>query len=294
MTYSPDLIRSLAHKHGIEGEPTLLPNGGMVNEAWLIGDKHVLRIVRVKGSDEEAAREAAVVPLVVAAGMRAPRLVACDVDGNPRPYTIYERAPGELLGYVDRDPVEFESAYREIGRQIAVLGGVQVPESSSGQFLKAKRGGPLKSLQRAVGMGVIPHAQADEIVDWVERTRPLLGRCRRRVLLHQDIHPWNVFVDVPTRSLTAIIDWGDAAFGDPAFEFASMPLVAVPPMLEGYQEAGARLDKGFIPRILWNGLSLALWEIRELDPTLYDRRWWRLGVGGWPEMRDTMQRLFGL
>ena len=294
MTYSPDLIRSLAAKHGIEGEPTLLPNGGMVNEAWLIGDAHVLRIVRVKGCDEEAAREAAVVPLVVAAGMQAPRLVAYDVNGDPRPYTIYERAAGELLGYVDRDLMEFEPAYRDIGRQIAMLSSIQVPKSSSGQFLKAKRGGPLKSLQRTVGKGAISAAQADEIVDWVERTRPLLGKCRRRVLLHQDIHPWNVFVDVETRTLTAIIDWGDAAFGDPAFEFASMPLVAVPAMLEGYQNAGAVLDKGFIPRILWHGLSLALWEIRELDPKEYSRRWWRLSPGGWPEMRDTMARLFGL
>ena len=294
MTYAPTLIRALASKHGIEGEPMLLPNGGMVYEAWLIGEDHVLRIIRAKGCDEEVPREAAVVPLVVAAGMQAPRLVAFDVAGDPRPYTIYERAAGELLGYVECDPMEFEPAYREIGRQIAMLGRIQVPEQSSGQFLKAKRGGPLKSLARAVSKGVIAPSDADAIVDWVERTRPLLGRCRRRVLLHQDIHPWNLFVDRATHTLTAIIDWGDAAFGDPAFEFASMPLVAVPAMLEGYQEAGGRPDPGFVPRILWNGISLAMWEIRELDPAEYDRRWWRLAPGGWPEMRDTMQRLFGM
>ncbi|MCB8932137.1 MAG: aminoglycoside phosphotransferase family protein [Chthonomonadaceae bacterium] len=296
MPYSPDLIRTLARRHGIEGEPALLPSGGMVNEAWLVGDAHVLRIAVAEGCDDEAAREEAVMPLVLEAGICAPRLVGCDlkVEHAPRPYTIWERASGVLLGYCKDDPRSYQPAFTEIGRQIARLGRILPPPDVLPHLRRCKRGDPRQSLRRAVARDRIGSRDADEIGRWIEAVQPQLGRCRRRVLLHQDIHPWNVFVDPETRQLTALIDWGDAAIGDPAFEFASMPVFALPAMLEGYRAEGGAPDKGFVARALWNGLSLALWEIRELDPELYDPRWWRFGPDGWPKLREAMAELFGI
>ena len=58
-------------------------------------------------------------------------------------------------------------------------------------------------------------------------------------MIHMDIHPWNVFVDPERDELTAIIDWGDASWGDPALEFASMPMQAMPAMLEIPSRAAA-------------------------------------------------------
>lgn len=294
MATSKALIRTLARRHGLPGEPSLLPAGGMVNEAWLLGDSHVLRIAVAEGCDDEAAREVAVMPLVERAGLLAPKLVGADprAEHAPRPYTVWERAPGVLLGYVAESPHLYERAYREIGAQIARLGAIDPPPEVREHLRRSKRGDPAQSLRRAVRRGLIPPSHATEIQRWIDRMRPLLGRCRRRVLIHQDIHPWNVFVDPQTRGLSAIIDWGDTALGDPAFEFASMPVFALPAMLEGYEAEGGRMDKGFAARALWNGVSLALWEIRELDPVRFDPRWWRLGPEGWPSMRDAMAELF--
>src|SRR5512134_3593098 len=103
-----------------------MPNSGMVNEAWAIGDQYVLRIATSEESDGEAAREAVVVPLVRTAGVRSPRLIAADLscDLAPRPYTIYERAAGVLLGHLDDDPLLFTSLYRELGREFALLANV--------------------------------------------------------------------------------------------------------------------------------------------------------------------------
>ena len=60
----------------------------------------------------------------------------------------------------------------------------------------------------------------------------------------------------------AVIDWGSAARGDPAFDFAGVPLRAVPFMLEGYRRVSA-LD-GDAPveaRILWRHLHLSLYVL---------------------------------
>src|SRR5688572_29493172 len=76
--YPVELIRDIASRHGIEGDVRLLPDGGMVNEAWRIGEDAILRIVRPEMDQEcdtEAAREAAVVPLTRAAGVRTPKLL---------------------------------------------------------------------------------------------------------------------------------------------------------------------------------------------------------------------------
>lgn len=293
MPYPLELIRTLARRHGIAGEPRLLPSGGMVNEAWLLGEHHVLRIACAQGCDDEAAREVAVMPLVLEAGLLAPGLVGSDVEAAfaPRPYTVWERASGVLLGYCLEEPRSFEPAFYEIGRQIAFLGKIEVAPSVRPHLRRCKRGNPRQSLERAVAKNLVRPQHAREIQQWIDAVEPRLGRCRRRVLLHQDIHPWNVFVDPQTRGLTAIIDWGDSAIGDPAFEFASMPVFALPAMLEGYKDAGGRPDHGFVARALWNGVSLALWEIRELDPERFDPRWWRLGPEGWPSMRDAMAQV---
>ena len=52
--------------------------------------------------------------------------------------------------------------------------------------------------------------------------------------------------------LRAILDWGDAGWGDPALDFASMPLDAIEPAVAGYEAESARtLSPTFTARIAW-------------------------------------------
>ena len=60
-----------------------------------------------------------------------------------------------------------------------------------------------------------------------------------RRFLHDDASPANVMVD--RGSFAALIDWGDAGWGDPALEFRCLPTRAVPHALAGYREV-APLD----------------------------------------------------
>jgi aminoglycoside phosphotransferase (APT) family kinase protein len=92
--------------------------------------------------------------------------------------------------------------------------------------------------------------------------------------------------DAETGALTAVIDWGDATLGDPARDFAAMPLQCVPAMLESY---GA-VDIAFIARSLVVGLNVALWEVRAADIMTPERHWWRMPPGGWEETKSLIAR----
>lgn len=294
MHYSAELIKKIARHHGLKGGVKLLPNGGMVNEAWSIGNDLVLRITFKENCDDEAALEEVVVPIVVAAGIRTPKLVVCDLTKTlaPRPYTIYERAEGVLLGYVDGDPETFEPLYFDIGREIARLGRVEPGPAERKKIGGGREMNVRRALQKAVDCGAVPPAQEEAIGKFINRLERHIGQVGWQCLVHQDFHPWNIFVDVDYDRMTAVIDWGDAGWGDPAVEFSSMPLVAYPAMLEGFRAEGGYADRAFEMRSLLHGLGLALWEVQKLSTADFDRRWWRMPPGGWEEMKEKVAEIW--
>ena len=256
-----------------------------MNDAYRIGDA-VLRIVREDGDkecDDEAAREAAVVPLALQAGVKTPELIAADPTAQhaPRPYTLYRRAAGTLMGYSDRHPSTFQHAYRELGREILKIAGIPTPEGPVWHYRSGDLPNPRQSLETTLAAGAISEPDALEIGEWLDEVEPAMQEPEQPVLLHNDLHPWNLMVDPDTHQLTAILDWGDAGPGDPAREFCSMPVLAIESMIEGYVEAGGRWTDPMALRARMYGLELALWELRSLDRLQFKPTWWRFPEGGW-------------
>ncbi len=256
----------------------------MVNDAWSIGDDFVLRIVREesdKECDDEPQREAAVTELALKAGIRTPRLIASNTDCDlaPRPYTIYQKARGVPLGFIERDPAEFDDAYREVGRELYKLHQIAVPNELIPLLRKAERPDPNANVEKALAARKLSVDDASEMSAFIRELEGSLVEDANPVLIHHDVHPWNLIVDGD--ALSAIVDWGDASFGDPARDFAGMPMVAVPAMLQGYAEAGGTIDLHFKQRSVHVRMEAMLWELRELEAATYERAWWALPVGDW-------------
>lgn len=313
--YPVELIRDLAARHGLSGVIELMPDGGMVNEAWRVGSSAILRVVRPEMDpecDTEAAREAAVVRLVRSAGLPTPDLLAMGPAGEGhRPYTIYELVCGDLLGLVD-EPVEvFEDVYAEMGAALAVLHRIEAPSEVRACLRGQEGSNACEQAQKAVDAGKLSRRDADEINAWAAHLAPAMAGQTRAVLVHNDVHPWNLIVrrgaiSPPPQSpsprtqprgegdvgLAAILDWGDASLGDPAVDFSGMPLQSIPAMLRGYATAGGVVDEHFVERSLIRGLSTALWEIRGLDASQFGRHWWRMPPGGWKEYKSLVSELF--
>ncbi|HMS55383.1 MAG TPA: aminoglycoside phosphotransferase family protein [Fimbriimonadaceae bacterium] len=282
MHYSSELVSAIAQGHGLEGDVSLMPASGMVNEAWAIGDRYVCRIVFQDECEDEAAREALVVPIAMQHGIRTPRLVAADVSCElaPKPYTIYERATGTLQGFSDLQPSHFEAAHREIGLQFAVLHQIPLNEDLAALLdHKPWEPRPRESLAKSKSAGLVTDDEEAQVLQLFEVLESHMGEMSQKALIHHDVHPWNVFVDEPSGSLTAIIDWGDTSWGDPAYDFASMPIQALKPMLEAYAETHP-VDQSLVARALYVGAALALWELRELTEEFGKRQWWRMPPAG--------------
>ncbi|MEX2244761.1 MAG: aminoglycoside phosphotransferase family protein [Fimbriimonadaceae bacterium] len=295
MPHPESLIRTIADRHGLAGGLELLPKGGMVNEAWAIGDSHILRIV-TEGNDaecdDEAPREAAVVPLVVVAGITAPRLVAHDLAFAPRPYSIYEMASGELVGYSGRDYGHFTAAYGQMGRDLTKLHSLNIDVGARTKLRTAESYDFEKWIARAEERGSVSKENVADIKGTVARWREIGGQPAFECLVHNDLHPWNLMGDPETGALTAILDWGDASFGDPARDFAMMPLPCVPAMLDGYASTGGTVDDAFVARSLVVGMSVALFEVSTPEMADFYRRWWRMPPGGWSEMKSLVAQFW--
>jgi hygromycin-B 7''-O-kinase len=291
--HSLQTIEKIKSKHRLSGEAMPLAFMGDVNEAWAIGDEFILRINRREECDDEAAREKIVVPLVRAAGIRTPELIACDYEKDivPRPYTIYRRAHGVMLGNLDIDPASLPKLYRELGRELAALHRMPIPKELS-EPKDWQDWDNSNQIDRALAEAKISANERDDIAHWMESLRKIAGERKFESLVHKDIHPWNLLVDPKTHELNAILDWGDCMIGEVGWEFASMPLVAVPAMMDGYREAGDEITASIIAKSLISGIGLAIWELRVGTPETYRRQWWRLPVGGWEETKQFIRANF--
>lgn len=73
------------------------------------------------------------------------------------------------------------------------------------------------------------------------------------------------------------MDWGDAQWADAATEFAKIPLIHIPAMLDGYrQEAGegtSASPHSWEARALWFHLSWALGRLTDPVPKPGQRHW---------------------
>src|SRR5215213_600132 len=264
---SDDLIHAIAERHGVAGAAiTRLPEVGIFNAIYALGSDLILRVPRDHPAFTNAARkEALAVPAARAAGVRTPELVAFDVslDLLPVPYTLYERVHGETLGLLDREPGDSPVAWRELGRDLALLHSHVAAQGLIAEVEIEGLPDPRLWLDQIAQEGYFTPMEARWLSGWLDRLAPAALASTPRCFLHGDIQATNMLVRAGSLDYLAIIDWGSAGWGDPAWDFAGVPLRAVPLLLQGYRAAGALLGEAAIEaRILWRHLQLALLVLR--------------------------------
>jgi aminoglycoside phosphotransferase (APT) family kinase protein len=221
------VIEEILRRHGIDGPATLLPRQGVGAFTWAAG-AFVVKIARERCADE-LRREAIAGPVARAAGVRTPALVA-DGDGV---YNVWQRVDGEMI---DDQPAA--ATWRDVGRQLAAPHTIDRCDDPRAALRRDDKRDARPHLH------ALPAERAAFIARWLDRLERVPVGPRR--LLHYDVHENNVFI---TRDGATLIDWGDAAWGDPASDFGSIPMDAVPHAIAGYEER-ASLGEGAEARIL--------------------------------------------
>lgn len=240
-----------------------LASTGVVNAIYTVGDGVVLRVPKdAPGCLADTFTESVALPSVMAAGVRTPALLAFDerCDIVEVPYGAYEwwHAPH---GW----PASPEG-WRDLGRQLATLHlGVTACPDPLGRL-----DGPGRWCHADQMLEALPKLDADArralrgaFVE-LEPAVQAWDASGVRQFQHDDVKDSNLLLLDDDR--VALIDWGDAGWGDGAIDFRTVPFEATPWIVDGYRAVGgAADDDGFEARIRWDQLGALARRFDEPD-----------------------------
>jgi aminoglycoside phosphotransferase (APT) family kinase protein len=227
-----ELVDDILRRHGLDDSPSApLAEQGQ-DFATYATRGYVVKVAHAERRDQ-VYTEALVAPAARAAGVRTPRLLAWARESDLA-YSVWERAAGDLLGE-RRDP----ASWRSVGRDLARLHAMGPVADARGVLHKPDKRDARPHLY------ALPSPRRAFFAAWLDR----LDRAPRAppVVLHYDVHGGNVLIDAA--GATTLIDWADAAWGDPAADFGSIPMPDIPHALDGYEEI-ASLGEGAEARLL--------------------------------------------
>ena len=274
-----DQVREALRTHGIHADEVLFLDEGVTNWVFRAGDV-VVRSSKEAEFEELHEIEALAAPYARRCGVDTPEFLGVDFSRKhiPTVFSIYRFADGFVLGEQDFDVPRFAGIIRELGEQAALLHAGEVyPDLGEAWFPDLDDTfHMLRERER------LPEVEIDAIESWRDRLT-IIASEYQPCLVHNDLHPWNVMVD---RDRAIILDWANAAVGDPALDFAGMPLRVVPLMLQGYQAAGGDVPLFFEAAILHRWMGRAL---EELDATWPVKPWNRWPAGGLADVWLTLQ-----
>ncbi len=259
MESTTDPIDEILDACGMIGPWEPLEATGVANRIYATKDV----VIRIAKEHQEALRDARTesiaAPVAYAAGVLTPRLLVFDESGKllDQPYSIWERVHGETLGLISKDPDSMPNTWRQVGHQMALLHVNVKPFQDAKKYLhEPERDLNLKALlDKLVSTDHFRKNLEKEISALIVELRPAVLEESKICFLHSDVKDMNIMC---TRSddLLALIDWGDAGWGDPTFDFRPIPLLAIPTVLEGYKEvAPDLLDRTLKERIIWDKLN---------------------------------------
>jgi tRNA A-37 threonylcarbamoyl transferase component Bud32 len=247
-------IWAILAKHGLPADDPVeeCPYEGVVNHVRFVGEL-CLRTLKNPDYAGDILTETLAVPAVRRSGARVPELMVFDPDEDivEGYVTIYARAPGRPLGSI-RNPLDLGSIYRDVGAEVGVWHrGVRFLHDPNERLDLPMLDNAAEALVRNADR------MQPELVAWVENLILRLEEAHPRSdgFVHWDLHANNLLISEDR--LSAVLDWGDAGWGDPAINFRSFPAAYLPQALDSFGVA----DYGMIARSIIGVLSYALDEI---------------------------------
>lgn len=260
VTVTPAAAQAIGSRHGIPVDHLEeLPSRGIINTVFALSDHHVLRVPRDHPAHiAQAAREAEVIPLAVAAGVRTADLVAYDDSREVLgvPYLVVQRIRGTDVESTVDDPRELHDVWREVGRDlgrlhIGVAADPGQDRTTSPNLVEEGPTDPDVLVEDRVRDGWFTAIEAAWLHRWLDRLRAAAGsEAVPKRLVHGDVQMSNVLIDRDHR-YAGLIDWGCAAWRDCVADFMPTPMFLAPLLLAGHRDIGPLDgDEGAEARIL--------------------------------------------
>ncbi len=248
------------------GVPTrdvsLAPQQGLINLTVYLGDDLVLRIPRTEEAGNLLAKEASVIPIVQNHGVSTAGVISYDSSRtlSNNPYIVLERLRGRTLAEVDGATASRDNTHRSLSEILALVHSARMAVDAPIRHVSERPGfSPDRLIGRLSEIGDLGRNQGQWMREWFEHLEACGARSSEPVLLHGDVIPSNIFVDGSGR-VTALIDWGNACWGEEARDLADFPTRELPALLGAYRRHRER--NGTMNDLVTRGYSLeagALW-----------------------------------
>lgn len=273
---------------------------GIINDIWAVGGA-VVRIPAQPDYEPPLYAESVAAPAAFRAGVDTPKIIVFDDDRDivDAPVMVTERVWGETLGTCavfetwEEAEAQWSWLLHDLGSAIAALHRTADVPDPLARLNPWWVDDPAVETASLAEKGSLTPSESSWLEAWTARLSTAfpydpLGPPDQNVFVHHDLHPYNVMVQ---DRRVVVLDWGNACWGDPAVDFSGFPLWALPGLVTAYRDAGGVTDEGFEARVLWSWCALAVGEPAFLDPSLFRRPWWRLPVGGVPELRWRLEAM---
>jgi hygromycin-B 7''-O-kinase len=261
-----DELAAITAIHDLPPMTRRLPSTGVIHTIYVLGEQYVLRVPkRIDEGLSDLHTEVVAAPVARNAGVRTPAMVVFDESQIviDVPFTVFELVEGTTLGARAFDPRRDEGVYRELGRQLATLHReVTSVDDPRGWLDHDERPSEVESLVHdLVAADRLLAGTARWVLDTFARLQPAVESARQlRRFIHNDVQANNVMVTPDEEAV--LIDWGDAAWGDPARDLNDVWPRAVPFVLAGYREVMPMdQDDSVEARVLFDLLEGALRQI---------------------------------
>lgn len=241
-----------------------LPELGMFNGIFALGDDLILRVPRDHPFPiSKTYKEQVAVAAARAVDVRTPAIVTFDDSFKliAAPYSVYERVKGKTLETLGLEPNSTPEVWRELGHDFAHLHHGVEKLGAVGEVEAPNYPDPRELADDLAEKGYFTRLEVRWLQGWFEHLAPATQQPIAKHFLHGDPQGTNVMVGRTTLNYLAVLDWGSAKWGDPAWDFVNVPFGAVPFMLEGYRKVAPLLgdeDGTAEARILWRTLGSAL------------------------------------
>jgi aminoglycoside phosphotransferase (APT) family kinase protein len=258
------------------GLPIVALHGGWDNRCFRIGDTLVARLPAADRYVPALEKEGTVLPILAPRlPLAIPHVVAefAAGPGFPRPWSVLAWIDGETAGQVGGAGLATLA-----GDLAAFLRALHIADPTGGPAAGRHsfgRGGPLCALDAEMRWALPRLGDRAAAVQtlWV---RALTSEWREPVVwLHGDLHPGNLLVR--DGRLSAVIDWGLAAVGDPAADLA-----VAWRWFDGAARAAFRAALPMDDDAWLRGAGWAAWKaaitLAGLPGTKADERGWAAGV----------------
>lgn len=281
-------VRQFLQHHGLAAdEITLLPRAGFVNHVYRVDSAYCVRVNRKDVEDDDAYTERAVLPLLQEAGIPTPQLLLFDDTKHflPGTTTVYEWCEGVAIGTRPPTFEQFQVLASDLGAAMARIHALPMGRIDQRFLDPCDDINLADQLRGAAASKLLDGCHLAWFARWGARLAAQGGQGPTR-FLHNDLHGGNIMYDPATGRLTAILDWGDVGYGDPATEFNTLPVWIWEDVLAAYEAAGGDLGDGCEFRLLLHYLDSAFRFFHDdfVNMTDIDSDWWPRPLSRWAEM----------